>query len=310
MKKLMLIKSLAALILMQALLLPSIAVGQQADINERIRKEATGKNSQIMHTLSMIADVYGPRLTGSPNLKKAGEWAMKQMTDWGMQNAAMEPWDFGHPGWVNERASGFITSPVQDSLVFEVLAWTPSTNGAVKGSAVKLQLPERPTQAELTTYLNSVKPQIKGNMIMFGDARTIPVDLSPPAKRIETDKLKERLDPDADRTPQFRVRPDANPAAPKPDALGAREIGEQLDAFLVENGAAVRINDAAREHGQIRAFNNRTFDETKVVPTVVLRNEDYGRISRLLDKNMPVSVGIRHPKQVLSRRHHQLQHGR
>jgi len=290
MKKMMLIRSLAVVILMQAMILPSIAFGQQTDINERIRQEATGKNSQIMKTLSMLTDVYGPRLTGSPNLKKAGEWAMKQMTDWGMQNAAMEPWDFGHPGWVNERASGFITSPVQDSLVFEVLAWTPSTNGAVKGTAVKLQLPDRPTQAELTAYLNSVKSKIKGNMIMFGDARTIPVDLNPGPKRIETDKLKERLDPDADRTPQFRVRPDANAPAPKPDALDFRAIGEQTDAFLVENGAAVRINDAAREHGQIRAFNNRTFDESKVVPTVVLRNEDYGRISRLLDKNMPVGL--------------------
>src|SRR3712207_8161548 len=40
-------------------------------------------------------------------------------------------WSFGHPGWANERASGFITSPVKDSLVFEVLAWTPGTNGTV-----------------------------------------------------------------------------------------------------------------------------------------------------------------------------------
>jgi Iap family predicted aminopeptidase len=51
---------------------------------------------------------------------------------------------------------------------------------------------------------------------------------------------------------------------------------------LVENNAAVRVNDAAMDHGMVRAFNNRTFDITRVVPTVILRNEDYGRITRLL----------------------------
>jgi hypothetical protein len=35
------------------------------------------------------------------------------MTSWGFENAKLEPWDFGHPGWVNERASGFITAPVR-----------------------------------------------------------------------------------------------------------------------------------------------------------------------------------------------------
>ncbi|MCA1818305.1 MAG: peptidase M28, partial [Acidobacteria bacterium] len=101
-----------------------------ADVDARIVKEETD-NSQIMRTLHFFTDVYGPRLTGSPSLKAAGEWAVKQMQQWGFENAHLEPWNFGHPGWVSERASGFILAPVKDSLVFEVLAWTPSTNGAV-----------------------------------------------------------------------------------------------------------------------------------------------------------------------------------
>ncbi len=289
MKKHKMIRSVVTAILMNAMLLPALVLGQEANIDERIRQEATGKNSQIMNTLSMLTDVYGPRLTGSPNVKAAGEWAARQMTEWGLQNAALEPWDFGHPGWLNETAYGYINAPVKDNLVFEVLAWTPSTNGAVTGNAVKLELPDRPTQAELTAYLNSVKSKIKGSMIMIGEPNHIPVNFDPPNKRIDSDMLKKRLDPDAG-PPEFRVRPNQNQPAPKPDALSFREIGEQIDAFLLENGAAVRINDAGREHGQIRAFNNRTFDVTKVVPTVVMRNEDYGRISRLLDKNMTVSL--------------------
>src|SRR5690606_28794312 len=118
MKKPTFIKSIVVLALTQALLLPSAVLGQQANIHEHIYDQGTGKNSQVMKTIQTFTDVYGPRLTGSPQLKAAGEWAAKQMTDWGMKNAALEPWDFGHPGWVNERASGFITAPVKDSLVF------------------------------------------------------------------------------------------------------------------------------------------------------------------------------------------------
>ena len=110
------------------------------DINARIRKEGM-EHSQIMKTMHMLTDVYGPRLTGSPNHKRAAEWAIKQMTDWGFVNGHLDPWDFKHPGWLNERLTAHIISPVKDSLVCEVLAWTPSTRGTVRAKAYKLMLP-------------------------------------------------------------------------------------------------------------------------------------------------------------------------
>ena len=60
------------------------------------------------------------------------------------------------------------------------------------------------------------------------------------------------------------------------------QIGEQVDKFLLDNSVLVRINESQLDRGAVRAFNNRTFDITKVVPTVVMRNEDFGRIYRLL----------------------------
>ena len=72
--------------------------------------------------------------------------------------------------------------------------------------------------------------------------------------------------------------------------LTADEAAEQLNVFLVTSGAALRVNDAGREHGQIRAFNNRTFDVAKAVPTVVMRNEDYGRIVRLMASGRVVEL--------------------
>lgn len=259
---------------------------QQSDINARIRAEEM-KNSQIMRTLHFLADVYGPRLTGSPNHKAAADWAVKQMKSWGFDAAYLEAWNFGHPGWINTRASGFITAPVQDSLVFEVLAWTPATRGVVRGQAVQLVLPERPTEAELNTYLSGIKNKIRGNMILVGKPAVVPVNFRPPNKRVPDEEILKRLDPTA--TPQPFPSPSPTPA-PRPNQLPSQQISERLDKFLLQNGAAVRVNDAAREHGQIRAFNNRSFDTRKVVPTVILRNEDYGRIWRLLDDKTNVAL--------------------
>ena len=86
----------------------------------------------------ILTDVYGPRLTGSPNLKAAQDWVVKETTAWGLKNANLEPWSFGHPGWVNERLSVHVISPVKDALVAEALAWTPGTNGPVTAQAVLL----------------------------------------------------------------------------------------------------------------------------------------------------------------------------
>src|ERR1035438_1924066 len=85
----------------------------------RMRSEEL-EHSKIMHTLHMLTDRYGPRVTGTPNHEAAAKWAVAEMTSWGMKNAHLEPWEFGHPGWANERAYGFINAPVRENLKFEV----------------------------------------------------------------------------------------------------------------------------------------------------------------------------------------------
>ena len=100
----------------------------------RMRSEEL-EHSKIMHTLHMLTDRYGPRVTGTPNHEAAAKWAVAEMTSWGMKNGHLEPWDFGRAGWLNESATGQIAAPVRENLKFEVLAWTPSTKGTVNASA-------------------------------------------------------------------------------------------------------------------------------------------------------------------------------
>ncbi len=51
------------------------------------------QNSKVMENAFYLSDVYGPRLTGSPGLKAAAEWAVRRMTEWGLANPAWKSGD-------------------------------------------------------------------------------------------------------------------------------------------------------------------------------------------------------------------------
>jgi carboxypeptidase Q len=180
-------------ILIAVLLIATLLAAQQErvpqDVYWKIRQEGTD-HSQILHTVHMLTDLYGPRLTGSPNLKAASDWSIQQMGAWGLKNGHQEPWDFGHPGWLNERLAAHIVSPVKDALVVEALGWTPGTNGPTRAAAVQVTLPERPTQNQLTAYFASIRDSVKGKMVLLGPPQRIPVTLNaPPPRRDEAELL-------------------------------------------------------------------------------------------------------------------------
>jgi hypothetical protein len=289
MRKTMLVVIAAAI---AALEIVSVSAQERidADVYWKIRREGA-TNSQILKTLHMLTDVYGPRLTGSPNLKAAGEWAIEQMTSWGLQNSHLEPWDWGHPGWVNERLSAHILSPVKDSLVAEVLAWTPGTKGAVNAAAVHITIPTQPTKESLATHLEKLKGSVRGKIVLVGAPQLVPVTFLPVPLRREDRDVQAQFDPPVPPTVSAAApaaSPAASPSGPRP--LTANQQDDQINRFLLDNGAVLRINDAGRDHAQIRAFANRTYNPETAPPTVVMRNEDYGRIVRLLADGRTVEL--------------------
>src|SRR5262245_27245467 len=206
-----------ALLILQSLILPAAFLAQQAppqsDINAAIRKEEM-ENSKVMHTLHIFTDLYGPRLTGSPNHENAAKWAAAEMKSWGFDYTGLESWDFGHPGWVNDRNTGLMISPVADTLTYEVLAWTPSTKGKVRAEAVHIITPQfpsptsanlmqRPTQEELTAYLESVKSQVRGKIVLVGKPTFLDQGNTPAPKRISDEDNAKRYDPDPAKRPAF-----------------------------------------------------------------------------------------------------------
>jgi carboxypeptidase Q len=278
-----------ALVLMSALILNAQDTVDNAS-NALVRVEAL-EHSQILRILHILTDRYGPRVTGTPNHEKAAKWAVSQMTEWGLKNGHLEPWDFGHPGWLNESATARIVAPIRADVKFEVVAWTPSTKGKVKGSVIEVSLPPwepipelGPSKAEFAQWIAATKDKVRGKIVMIGKAAVLPVEFAPPVKRLPEVRAKAEFDPEkpvvvdrsaeSDQLKRFveltRTR------------LTLNQMSEQIDTMLLQGGAVARVDDAARRDGIIMAQGNRRFDVTAAVPTIVLRNEDYGRIERLL----------------------------
>ena len=299
--------------------LPIAQSNLDPNINDKIRQEET-QHSQIMRTMHFLTDVYGPRLTGSPNHKAAAEWAAKQMTEWGFVNAHLEPWEFGHPGWANEHVEAHIVSPMKAVLVVQPLAWTPGTKGTVTATAFNLIAPQGPevpqadgargggrgpqrlgpTQAELTAYLDSIKAKVNGAAVLVGKPTFVPVNFNAEATRLTDVQAKCRYEENAEADPDcsgqqgrgFGNRGGGGAPAQQTDRLNARQVNTQIDDFLVANHAAVRIDDAGRWNGIVTAPNGRTYDEAKQPPTLVMRNDDFGRITRVLADGTAVQLEV------------------
>jgi len=301
-----------------------------AEAYAQIRAEETN-NSKIMWIIHEVADVYGPRVTGSPNLKAADDWAVKTMASWGLVNTHLEPWTFQPPsaatpvpGWESMELVAEAVAPFHGQLMVKPLAWTPSTKGLVVAKVVlldppglapprgggfnffatappppepkwalpplppaeKSEEPQQPTQAELDVYLNSVKDKVRGAIVFVGKHVDVPEEMNPAPMRRSEEEWKSRFGPDA--------KPFRFPEQPKPPEgrLTRQDVSRQVDQFLVDNGAQVRVNDAGRAHGIIIAQQNGTYDWTRAVPTLVMRNEDYGRITRIMADGTPVTLKI------------------
>ena len=253
----------------------------------RIRQEGT-RHSQVMQTVQVLADVYSPRLTGSPNLKAAGEWAVQQMQSWGLTNGRLEPFDFGRVGWVNEKVSAHLVSPVKDTLVAEATGWTPGTDGVVRAQVMRLELPPvNPTQDQLNAYFDKVRDSVKGRIVMPGAPATFPIDINPQElRRDESDLLQTFNAPPA----QGRGGGGGGRGnAAGPVRLNAEQVSIQFNEFLLRSGVVLRLNDAAMALGLIRAFNTASYDPARAPSAIYLRNEDYGRVWRLLERG-PVEI--------------------
>lgn len=268
-------------VLVIGILFYSALLGQESiDLNviNQIKQEGF-QNSKVMETLSYLTDVYGPRLTGSPAYKKATGWARDRLDEWGLQNARVESWGVFGRGWAVERVSAEMLEPQYMPLIAYPKAWTPGTNGVVRGQPALISLDEE----DLEQYHGKVK----GAIILLGDPPKADEHFEADAKRYtdaELAELTEAPDPAKDTPRSERYR----------KYREMRKKRERITNFLVEEGAAVILEPSTIEHGTLRVQRGGSYEmkADTTLPSLVIAMEQYNRIARILEKDIPVSLEI------------------
>jgi len=238
-------KSFPALIALTALVSLSIHVSAQntsADVIERIRDEGLNR-SQVMQTLSYLSDVIGPRLTGSPNLKRANEWTRDTMTKWGLQNAHLEAWGPFGRGWSVERFSAQVVEPQCIPLIGFPKAWSQGLGKGVKTADVVY------VDIQKESDFDKYRGKLKGAIVLSVPPRPIAAHFEAPGARYTDEQLAAMAE----------GRPVRQPGAPRPQrAAGAPagnndfraqfQLAGQKAKFFADEGALL-ILDAGRGDG-------------------------------------------------------------
>jgi carboxypeptidase Q len=140
------------------------------------------QHSQVMDTLSWLSDVYGPRLTGSPQLERAAQWARDQLSRWGLERAALEPYgDIGR-GWALEGFDIQMTEPQWMRITGYPLAWSPAIPTPLVGTPIVV---EGKKVSDLAKY----RGKLRGAIVMDGRPGRIDIGFNAEAKRYSNDEL-------------------------------------------------------------------------------------------------------------------------
>jgi carboxypeptidase Q len=270
---------------------PSYELPQPAKENidltmyQRVRDEGV-THSHVMDYASALMDGIGQRLTGSPNLRRANEWTRDQLTVMGCSNAHLEDWGEFGIGWQQLNTWVRMTSPDTAVFIAQAAPWSPSTNGAVSGQAIWVDIKD---EKDFDKY----KGKLAGKIVLVGDMREVnPVDKALFTRMDDKDLAKlaefplEKQRAFSDRLQEFIKR------AALLDKTGKFLVSEHALAIVLPSrdgrdggGSGGTIFD---DGGLGRSAYKR--DHANPLPVVVTAIENYGRVYRLLKANVPVSI--------------------
>ena len=247
------------------------------EVMSQIRQEGF-HNSKVMEIESELTDVIGPRLTGSPNMKRANEWTRDQFTEWGLVNSHLESFPFGR-SWSNEYTEVRMVTRQATPLLAYPKAWTVGTNGVLHAPVVKAKLA---TKEDLDKY----KGQLSGKIMLNGDMREVKPQDKPALERYDDKKLAEIA--------QYEI-PSEKPRFNREEAAQRVAFQKTLNQYLMDEHVAAIIDPSrAGEAGLVFVQGGASYEPNTPagVPSLVMSIENYGRLTRLLDRKIPVELEI------------------
>ncbi|HEV8410742.1 MAG TPA: M20/M25/M40 family metallo-hydrolase, partial [Gemmatimonadaceae bacterium] len=250
---------------------------------ERIKAEEMN-HSQVMDIMSWLSDVYGPRLTWSPNATRAKEWAMGQMKTWGLANVHDETWDTpAGLGWENERFSLVALTPAPFIVQAVPQAWSVGTKGAVTGQATRI------TAANIDELRKNYDGKLRNAFIMLAPPLSRPVSQFLPTATRLTDSALTAMAA-AQLPPAGAGGRGGRGNAPATVSLGDTAV---LRWLVSQHVAAILLPDASHVGGDIGTNNGASrVAGVAAVPTVHVSQESYGRIARMVEKGVAVPLEL------------------
>jgi hypothetical protein len=270
----------------------------------QIRDEGLNR-SQVMDHVWWLSEVYGPRLTGGPQILQASDWAIRKFNEWGLANAHREPFAFGR-GWSLVRFSAHMIEPQVQPLIGFPGSWSPGTNGTVTGEVVRVHIAG---DADFARYTG----KLAGKIVLTQPAREVQMLEGPIISRMGAAEMEEAAITPIPRGRAGRGRggdPDDTGDAPGRGRGGAQlrariaqffkregvlaAFDRGSDSITASVGSNLTFQQQRTDGGTVfpSSGGSRTSDPAAAVPSVTLAIEHYNRIARLLEKGLPVRVEL------------------
>ncbi|HZT77334.1 MAG TPA: M20/M25/M40 family metallo-hydrolase [Vicinamibacterales bacterium] len=259
----------------------------------KIRDEGFNQ-SQVMDHVSWLSDVYGPRVTGSPAIQQASEWAMQKFRAWGLANVHQERWKFGK-GWSVVRFSAQMTEPQPQPIIGYPREWSSGTKGPITADVVRVQIAN---ERDFDKY----RGKLAGKIVLTQPARRVRMYEGPNILRMD-----ERWTKEAEETPV----PEAPRASTGSGRAAAQAFRDKVEAFYVNEGVVATFDRGSdsdmADGGSTLSWQQQHPDGGTIfpgfayardehagadVPGVTLAVEHYNRMVRILDKGLPVKVEL------------------
>src|SRR2546425_9102466 len=240
----------------------------------RIKEEGL-QRSKVMEIESYLTDVYGPRLTGSPNIKEAADWAQKTIKDWALANVHLETWPFGL-GWQSQRFAANALTPRAYPLIAYPKAWTPGTNGPVTGEAVIAVINN---EKDLDTF----RGKLRGKFVLSLAMRDVAPQMTAPGHRYSDDELVE-----------LSKQPGSGGRGGRGNFPNNAAFNRKETQVFVDEGVAAVLDFSRGDGGTFFVQSAQGASREPNGPAqpaqVTLNIEHYGRIYRTLEKKVSVTL--------------------
>ena len=249
---------------------------------QKIRKEGL-ENSKVMDIAFQMTDVLGPRLSNSPGLKKAQDWAVKQLTDWGLKNARLEAWGTFGKGWQIDKYYAATTAPFYKAIIASPKAWTTGTNGPIKSAVILIK-------ADTVSDLDQYKGKLAGKIVMLDQSSIQPLKNSyKPDATLHSDSTLTAM---AAATLQGGGQRRAAAPAAMTAMMRQRANRAAIAQRLQEENVGLLLSYARGNHGTLFTSNGASYalDAKPASPELEVSAEDYLHILRLLRAGHPVEL--------------------